>query len=152
MLLLIPLVVTISFLLGEILMNLTVGRRSMLLNVMLSTSIECDTFMPPVDHSIYQPWYSSFLLVENNILLSYFSYIHVRQSALESVTSNNGDISNGSNSVKLEIDKSSSLPKMIFEKHEKYMYLKLVQDIISNGIQKDDRTGIGTLSKFGCQV
>ncbi|KAF9609484.1 hypothetical protein IFM89_016570 [Coptis chinensis] len=118
----------------------------------ISTSIECDTFMPPVDHSIYRPWYSSFPLVENNILLSYVSYIRVRQSALESVTFNNGDISNGSNSVKLEVDKSSSLPKMIFEKHKEYMYLKLVQDIISNGIQKDDRTGTGTLSKFGCQV
>ena len=44
------------------------------------------------------------------------------------------------------------LPKIIFERHDEYMYLKLVQEIISSGAQKDDRTGTGTLSKFGCQV
>ncbi|KAI3920588.1 hypothetical protein MKW92_019382 [Papaver armeniacum] len=41
---------------------------------------------------------------------------------------------------------------MIFERHEEYNYLKLVQDIISNGNTKDDRTGTGTLSKFGSQM
>lgn len=46
----------------------------------------------------------------------------------------------------------SFLPKKIFEKHEEYLYLRLVEDIISNGALKGDRTGTGTLSKFGCQV
>ncbi|KAK4416696.1 putative bifunctional dihydrofolate reductase-thymidylate synthase [Sesamum alatum] len=44
------------------------------------------------------------------------------------------------------------LPKIIIEKHEEFQYLSLVQDIISNGNSKDDRTGTGTLSKFGCQM
>ncbi|MCE7766717.1 thymidylate synthase, partial [Pseudomonas putida] len=32
------------------------------------------------------------------------------------------------------------------------MYLRLVEEIISNGMPKDDRTGTGTLSKFGSQM
>ena len=44
------------------------------------------------------------------------------------------------------------LPKMIFEKHKEYLYLRLVEDIISNGASKDDSTRNGTLSKIGCQM
>ena len=33
---------------------------------------------------------------------------------------------------------------------EEQQYLDLVRDIIFHGIQKTDRTGVGTLSKFGC--
>lgn len=51
-----------------------------------------------------------------------------------------------------EVKTFSFLPNMIFEKHEEYKYLRLVEEIISNGMPKDDRTGTGTLSKFGCQV
>ena len=42
--------------------------------------------------------------------------------------------------------------KMVYERHEEFKYLRLVQEIISEGTTKDDRTGTGTLSKFGCQV
>lgn len=59
-------------------------------------------------------------------------------------------LENSSN--KFEIKEFSFLPKMIFERHEEYTYLRLVQDILSSGVLKDDRTGTGTLSKFGCQV
>ncbi|KAL5062969.1 hypothetical protein RYX36_024706 [Vicia faba] len=41
---------------------------------------------------------------------------------------------------------------MVFQRHEEYMYLNLVQEIISQSTSKGDRTGIGTLSKFGCQM
>lgn len=59
---------------------------------------------------------------------------------------------NMSKSEKPKLSDFTFLPKMIFEKHEEFLYLGLVQDILSNGNKKDDRTGTGTLSKFGCQV
>jgi len=37
-------------------------------------------------------------------------------------------------------------------RHEEYQYLELVKDIIEHGNEKNDRTGIGTLSRFGCTM
>ncbi|XP_057456436.1 bifunctional dihydrofolate reductase-thymidylate synthase-like isoform X2 [Lotus japonicus] len=119
----------------------------------IEASIECDTFMPRVDFSVFHPWYSSFPLVENNIRYSFNTYVRVRSSAEESLGQNTDpSFDSDSDSLKFEVKKFSFLPKMIFESHEEYKYLRLVQEIISEGTVKDDRTGTGTLSKFGCQM
>ncbi|XP_020203299.1 bifunctional dihydrofolate reductase-thymidylate synthase isoform X2 [Cajanus cajan] len=128
----------------------------------IQSSIECDTFMPPVDSTIFCPWYSSFPKVENEIRYSFTTFVRVRSSAAESPSQNihphfdnnsdNPHFDNNSDSLKFEVKDFSFLPKMIFERHEEYLYLKLVQDIISEGTTKVDRTGTGTLSKFGCQM
>lgn len=119
----------------------------------IETSLECDTFIPAVDTSVFQPWYSSFPVVENNIRYSFTTYVRVRSSADESFCQNGDLVFNGSSdSIKFEVKKFSFLPKMLFERHEELVYLRMVQEIISDGTFKDDRTGTGTLSKFGCQV
>ncbi|KAK6151738.1 hypothetical protein DH2020_014373 [Rehmannia glutinosa] len=84
----------------------------------IKTSIDCDTFIPPIDMSLYQPCGNGSTSRPKGFKLSDFTF----------------------------------LPKFVFEKHEEFLYLRLVQDIISNGNNKDDRTGTGTLSKFGCQM
>ncbi|PSS19102.1 Thymidylate synthase [Actinidia chinensis var. chinensis] len=90
--------------------------------------------------------------MENNIRYSFTTYVRVRNSSVEPTSQTNGLKSDGlSDSAKFEVKKFTFLPKMIFEKHAEFMYLRLVQDIISNGTPNDDRTGTGTLSKFGCQ-
>ncbi|KAB2042897.1 hypothetical protein ES319_D02G249300v1 [Gossypium barbadense] len=119
----------------------------------IETSIECDTFMPAIDSSVFQPWYSSFPVVENNIRYCFTSYVRVRTSAVEHFSQDCDQVlDNKLDSSKFEIQNFSFLPKMIFEKHEEYMYLNMIQDIISEGNLKGDRTGTGTLSKFGCQM
>ncbi|KAK8483914.1 hypothetical protein V6N13_128746 [Hibiscus sabdariffa] len=119
----------------------------------IETSIECDTFMPAIDSSVFQPWYSSFPLLENNIRYCFTTYVRVRASTVDH-NNQNCDVvfDNKPDTGKFEVKKFSFLPKMIFQKHEEYFYLNLVQDIISVGNLKDDRTGTGTLSKFGCQM
>ncbi|MBA0766422.1 hypothetical protein Gotri_015467 [Gossypium trilobum] len=118
----------------------------------IETSIECDTFMPAIDSSVFQPWYSSFPVVENNIRYCFTTYVRVRTSAVEHFSQDCDQVlDNKLDSSKFEIPNFSFLPKMIFEKHEEYLYLNVIQDIISEGNLKGDRTGTGTLSKFGCQ-
>ncbi|KMZ60393.1 Thymidylate synthase, Dihydrofolate reductase [Zostera marina] len=105
--------------------------------------IGCDTFIPGINFSVFRPWYSSFPSVENNIRYSFVSYVRVQNG--EETT----DILNNS---KLEVKSFSCLPKLIFKRHEEFIYLQLVEDIISNGVLRNDRTGTGTVSKFGCQM
>lgn len=91
--------------------------------------------------------------MENNIRYCLSTYVRVRSAAVESLSQNNDIVLDSkTNSDNFEVKQFSFLPKMVFEKHEEYLYLRLVQDIISDGNLKDDRTGTGTLSKFGCQV
>ncbi|XAR61726.1 Dihydrofolate reductase [Bertholletia excelsa] len=119
----------------------------------IESSIECDTFIPPVDFSVFRPWYSSSVQVENNIRFSFVTYVRVMKSAAEPVSSSSQvNCTSSLDSCKLKVEKFTFLPKMIFEKHGEYMYLRLVQDIISSGNQKDDSTGTSSLSKFGCQM
>lgn len=114
----------------------------------IESTIECDTYIPPIDLSVFHPWYSSFPVVENNIRHSFATFVRVRKPVTE-VNDSNG---NDAKKERFEIKNFSFLPKMIFERHDEYQYLNLVQDIIQSGARKNDRTGTGTLSKFGCQM
>ncbi|KAL0366092.1 UNVERIFIED_CONTAM: Bifunctional dihydrofolate reductase-thymidylate synthase 1 [Sesamum radiatum] len=120
----------------------------------IKTSVECDTFIPPIDMSVYQPWYSSSPVEENGIQYCFATYVRLRTSTSGPVNSGHELSCNGSTSrsKRFKLSDFTYLPKFIFEKHEEFQYLRLVQDIISNGNSKDDRTGTGTLSKFGCQM
>ncbi|KAL5667271.1 hypothetical protein ACJX0J_019492, partial [Zea mays] len=119
----------------------------------IQSSIECDTFIPPVDFSVFQPWYSSFPVVESNIRHSFVTFVRVRKSVAETHESNGKESTEiDTKNDKFEIENFSFLPKIVYDRHEEYQYLNLVEDIIRFGAQKNDRTGTGTLSKFGCQM
>ncbi|WOL06790.1 bifunctional dihydrofolate reductase-thymidylate synthase isoform X3 [Canna indica] len=119
----------------------------------IETSFECDTFIPPVDCLIFRPWCSSFPSVENNIRYSFMTYVRIQSSVNQANATLDGETAD-SKSTKdtFKVERFSFLPKLVHEKHEEYVYLRLVEDIIDNGARKNDRTGTGTLSKFGCQM
>lgn len=112
----------------------------------IDTSLDCDTFIPAVDTSAYQPWCSSLPISENGLRFSFTTYVRVKSSPAD-------ESSDESDASKADWRKFCSfLPKKVFDRHEEFLYLNLVKEIISNGNLKNDRTGTGTLSKFGCQV
>lgn len=113
----------------------------------IDTSIECDTFIPEIDTRVYQPWCSSVPITENGLRFCFTSFVRVKSCA-------DGDESNGSQSLLQFYNgkRFSFLPKMVFDQHEEFRYLNMVDDIISNGNVKNDRTGTGTLSRFGTQM
>lgn len=120
----------------------------------IESHVECDTFIPAVDLSVYQPWYMSSPVVENSIRYFFVTFVRLKMSTMGPTNSSLEVSYTGSvlDFKKFKYSNFNFLPKTIFEKHEEFLYLKLVQDIISNGNDKGDQMGTGTLSKFGCQV
>mgnify|MGYP002715724091 CR=1 FL=1 len=42
--------------------------------------------------------------------------------------------------------------KECYENHEEYQYINHIKNIMKNGVEMKDRTGVGTLSIFGAQM
>ena len=81
---------------------------------------KCDTFFPQIDKEKYKLSYISNFCSENNIYYRYLEYVNKNNESLES-----------------------------WVNKEEQQYLDTLHNIITNGIETEDRTGVGTYSLFG---
>jgi len=71
----------------------------------IETSFDCDTFIPPINLTVFQPWYSSFPLVDNNIRYSFTTYVRVQSSIFNLHSLQNGETTDTNSRVdKFEIE------------------------------------------------
>jgi dihydrofolate reductase/thymidylate synthase len=92
----------------------------------IGREFECDTFVKPEILDPFKLMNVSKSRAENGIP---YDFAHFQRK---------GD-DNGAQHIFAELD----------EEHEEYQYLRMLKNIIKNGHQKEDRTGVGTKSLFG---
>jgi dihydrofolate reductase/thymidylate synthase len=81
---------------------------------------ECETFFPQIDKEKYKLSYISNFYSENNIYYRYLEYVNKNNESIVSWVNT-----------------------------EEQQYLDTLHNIITNGIETEDRTGVGTYSLFG---
>lgn len=99
-------------------------------------AVECDTFMPKIDTEKFKVWSAGAPRRAGNLRYSFLCYTHT-----------GGSLSGASEPAAPVL-----LPAGLAVDHEEKQYLDMIDEIMKEGILRGDRTGTGTLSKFGASM
>eukprot|EP00891_Asterochloris_glomerata_P001392 jgi/Astpho2/1392/e_gw1.00025.31.1_t len=93
----------------------------------IQADLECDTFFPAIDPARWALWSAAPPCSEKGLTYAFLCYT---AAGLE----------------------APHLPPAVASQHEEKQYLDMVREVIATGHKREDRTGTGTLSRFGCQM
>ncbi len=93
----------------------------------IGLNVECDTFVSKEILKNYEHLETSKTYIEGEIPFTFSRFLNPNVKNLNPLVKN----------------------IRIYEKHEEFQYLELIDQIIKTGSERSDRTSVGTLSKFG---
>ena len=131
------------------------AMNQLTINTIYATEIyqnfECDTTFPNIDTEKYIIKKCDPFMNENGI---YFRFMDYQNTTLHLNSSNMLNIGNNSENADENINnkKNAYQEDIYFVNHEEERYLNLMLEIVQNGIERNDRTGTGTISIFGTQL
>jgi dihydrofolate reductase/thymidylate synthase len=99
----------------------------------VNATFDCDVFIDPIDTKVFKPLFISQTFCDNKVTYDIIHYGNMP------VLSRNRDL-------------YPTRLVTLLPKHAEMQYLEAIHDIIKSGNDKDDRTGVGVISKFGYQM
>merc|ERR1719458_174918 len=101
--------------------------------------VDCDVFFPDYGESQYQPVHVSKTRSHDGV--PYDFVVYERKGDSQGVVT--------TSPVSASLTAAGGTDQFL---HEEYQYLAAIREIIDEGLSMEDRTGVGTLSKFGMQM